>query len=247
MAQPPEEQPAGYWSWSRDPAVGLFAVLPLWLLYEGLRLLLAPDERNGAEALLSEAVRLVGPRGFALMRVVFACLVLACATSILHRRVPWLRVTLVNALEGIVYALILGPLAGALELTSARVLHTGTPLTGVLLRDLVGSLGAGIFEELVFRLMLLSVLALLLMRAAEAFALPRALGVAVALVLSALLFSLFHHIGPGTPPIEQRVFVFRTMAGLVLGLLFVLRGFGVCVYTHALYDAHYYLTTHWTS
>ena len=32
------------------------------------------------------------------------------------------------------------------------------------------------------------------------------------------------------------------MAGLLLGALFVLRGFGVCVYTHVMYDVHYYLT-----
>jgi len=44
-------------------------------------------------------------------------------------------------------------------------------------------------------------------------------------------------------PFEQRVFVFRAMAGLVLGLMFVVRGFGVCVYAHTLYDVHYYLTT----
>ena len=40
--------------WSRDPAVGLFAVLPLWLCYEVLRLTLAPEERNGAELMVSE-------------------------------------------------------------------------------------------------------------------------------------------------------------------------------------------------
>ena len=40
----PEPHPTGYFGWSRDPAVGLFAVLPLWLLYEALRLRLAPNE-----------------------------------------------------------------------------------------------------------------------------------------------------------------------------------------------------------
>ena len=64
-----------------------------------------------------------------------------------------------------------------------------------------------------------------------------------ALVLSALVFSLFHHIGPGAEAFTQRIFVFRAMAGLVLGALFILRGFGVCVYAHALYDLHYYVTT----
>ena len=44
--------PGGYFQWSREPAVGLFAVLPLWGLYILLRSQLSPDERNGAEVLL---------------------------------------------------------------------------------------------------------------------------------------------------------------------------------------------------
>ena len=44
----------GYFYWSRDPAVGLFAVLPLWLIYILLRSQLAPAERNGAEELLMQ-------------------------------------------------------------------------------------------------------------------------------------------------------------------------------------------------
>ena len=43
---------SGYFYWSRDPAMGLFAVLPLWLVYILLRSQLAPAERNGAEVLL---------------------------------------------------------------------------------------------------------------------------------------------------------------------------------------------------
>ena len=41
---------------------------------------------------------------------------------------------------------------------------------------------------------------------------------------------------------ERTRFLFRTMAGILLGLLMWWRGFGVCVYTHTLYDVHYYLT-----
>ncbi len=241
---PPEQNHGTYLRWSREPAVGLFAVLPLWLCYEGLRLSLAPYERNGAEVLISEALRLLGPAAFDVLRVMFAALVIFAAMHILRRRVPWLRVTLVTALEGLVYALMLGPLAGGFVAASSRVLQAGeAPASSqVLVTNLVGSLGAGIFEELVFRLALLSVLALLLMRVATAFGMPRALGAAAAVLLSALLFSLFHHVGPGAAAYSRREFAFRTAAGLVLGVMFVLRGFGVCVYAHAFYDVHYYLT-----
>jgi membrane protease YdiL (CAAX protease family) len=224
--------------------VGLFAVLPLWLCYEGMRLALTPNERNGAEALLSEVVRLIGVHAFAWLRVMFAVTVVGAAIVLVRRRIPWLRVSLVNALEGTVYALILGPLSAALAASSERLLQAGSRAgEAELVRNLVGSLGAGIFEELVFRLVSMSVLALLLSRAAAIFGLPRVAGMAAAILLSALLFALFHHLGPGAAPFTQGQFVFRTIAGLLLGVLFATRGFGVCVYTHAMYDVHYYLVT----
>jgi hypothetical protein len=232
---PSEPQATGYFGWSRDPAVGLFAVLPLWLLYEALRLHLAPHERNGAEVLVLDGLHWLGPQAFTVLRVLLLATVLVAMVSLLERSVPWVRVTLVTALEGIVYGLMLGPLAA--------VMATGTWLArGTDAADFVGSLGAGIFEEAFFRFGILSLLSLGLVRAAAAFGLPRALGVASAVGISALLFALFHHLGPGAQPFTAPVFLFRTMAGLLLGALFVLRGFGVCVYTHAAYDVHYYLT-----
>lgn len=231
-------EPSGYFEWSRDPAVGLFAVLPLWLFYEGLRLSLTPAERNGAEVLLLDTLGLLGPGATALLRILFGATVLVAAVSIHRRRVPWTRVALVSALEGTVYGLLLGPLAGALATSSAQLLSAD----GRLVANLVGALGAGIFEELVFRLFLLSLLALFLNRAAAAFSLPKISGIVVAVIVSGLVFALFHHLPPAQEPFALPAFLFRTMAGLLLGALFVLRGFGVCVYTHVMYDVHYYLT-----
>ncbi|MEZ5965307.1 MAG: CPBP family glutamic-type intramembrane protease [Planctomycetota bacterium] len=239
---PPRAPSAGYFAWSRDPAMSLFAVLPLWLLYEGLRLLLAPAERNGAEVLVGESLRALGPHAITMMRLVVACTVLGAAWSLHRRDVPWVRVAAVIALEGAVYGLMLGPTASALAASSPRLL-IGVP-AGRLAADLVASIGAGLFEELVFRLALVSILTLLLTRPCEVAHLPRTTAAVLAVVGAAFVFSLFHHVGPGAPPIERTVFVFRVAAGLLLGFLFVVRGFGVAVYTHALYDIHYYLTHH---
>ena len=239
---PPEtskQEPSGYLEWSRDPAVGLFAVLPLWLLYEALRLSLTPEERNGAEALLLDTLGLLGPGSTAILRIVFGVTVLVAAVSVHRRAVPWTRVAMVSALEGTVYGLLLGPLAGALATSSVQFLAADSRLVP----DLVGALGAGLFEELVFRLFLLSILALLLNRAARAFSLPKVAGTVMAVILSSLLFALFHHLPPAREAFAVPAFLFRTMAGFLLGALFVLRGFGVCVYTHVMYDVHYYLTT----
>jgi hypothetical protein len=228
----------GYLGWSRDPAVGLFAVLPLWLVYEGLRLLLAPHERNGAEVLLLQELDRIGWRGLVVLRAVLGLAMLFAARSLIRRDIPWLRVAAVVALEGTVYGLLLGPTAAAMTNSAARLLELGAAPDS-LIANLVGSLGAGLFEELVFRLGLMSLLAWAGMRLVTDGRMSR-LAVGVFAVLgSAVVFSWFHHFCG--EPFEPARFLFRTMAGILLGLLMWLRGFGVCVYTHTLYDVHYYL------
>ena len=233
---PAELSPGGYQHWSRDPAVGLFAVLPLWLLYESLRLALAPAERNGAEILLLHELHRLGERAHLVLSIGFCLLLFAAARSLVRRDVPWLRVAAVIALEGTVYALMLGPIAEALTSSTVRLLSAGSPLVG----NLVGSIGAGIFEELVFRLGLMSALVWIALRAVRAWSLPSWLAGAFAVLVSALVFSWFHHVCG--EPFDRTRFVFRTMAGVLLGLLMWARGYGVCVYTHSLYNVYFYLS-----
>jgi membrane protease YdiL (CAAX protease family) len=229
-------QPHGYLHWSRDPAVGLFAVLPLWIAYEGLRWLLSPDERNGAEVLLLDVFGRLGSGGVLALRVLFLLGVVAAAVSLVRRQIPWARVAMVSALEGMVYGLLLGPLAGALTVSAGRMLAAGNPLV----QNLLGALGAGIFEELVFRLLLMSALFYLWARATKAFALPRWLAAVLAVLLSAVLFSGFHHLWGER--FVASVFLFRAMAGVLLGVIFWSRGYGVVVYTPAMYDVYSSLT-----
>jgi hypothetical protein len=57
-----------------------------------------------------------------------------------------------------------------------------------------------------------------------------------AVALGALIFSAFHYIGPYGDPLELGSFVFRMIGGLVFSAMFLLRGFGITAWTHALYD-----------
>lgn len=234
----PEVAPHGYFAWSRDPAVGLFAVLPLWLAYESTRLWIAPSERNLSEWFLLELVQRLGPGVSTALRVGFGLLVFVAMRSVVQRQIPWARVTLVVVLEGLVYGLMLGPLAGALADPAVRMLGA-FDIDPRLYPNLVGSLGAGIFEELVFRLGLMSLVAWFWVRATGSHPGVRALGGVFAVLVSAALFSLHHHLREEW---DSGVFVFRAMAGVLLGFLFWFRGFGVCVYTHAMYDVYYFMT-----
>jgi membrane protease YdiL (CAAX protease family) len=96
----------------------------------------------------------------------------------------------------------------------------------------VGYIGAGVYEELMFRLMMLPAAAWLLKQCGCST--THALIGAVA--ITSIVFAAAHHIGPEGEPIVLRNFLFRTIAGVFFAALFVYRGFGIAAGTHALYD-----------
>lgn len=99
-----------------------------------------------------------------------------------------------------------------------------------LLADIVTGIGAGIYEELVFRLILISVLMILFQ---NTLGFERKSSIVISVLLSAGLFSVHHHI---SIPFNWLEFSFRTVAGVYFAVLFVIRGFGVTAGTHAFYD-----------
>lgn len=92
--------------------------------------------------------------------------------------------------------------------------------------------GAGIYEEVLFRLLLFTGLLWLLRQ----IHLPPLIPAFLATMVSALLFSFAHHVGPGGERFDGYVFLFRTVAGMYFALLYLSRGFGVAVGAHACYD-----------
>ena len=98
---------------------------------------------------------------------------------------------------------------------------------------LVLSLGAGLYEELLFRVLLVGG-----MLALGSMLLPgrRGLVGAAAVLGSALLFAAFHYLGALGDEWSLSSFVFRFLGGLAFSLIYALRGFGIVAWTHALYD-----------
>ena len=97
---------------------------------------------------------------------------------------------------------------------------------------LIGYVGAGVYEETLFRLMLIPVLFGIL----RLLQMPQVLSSSWAVTASALLFALAHHAGSPGEAFTWYAFVFRWMAGVFFAWVFVLRGFGIAVGTHTAYD-----------
>ena len=108
-----------------------------------------------------------------------------------------------------------------------------------LFADIVTGVGAGIYEELLFRLALICALMLLLQ---DVLGWSRNNSIVLAVLVSAALFAAHHHIDflSGLPnqsdPFDWAKFIFRTLAGVYFAALFAIRGFGITAGTHAFYD-----------
>ncbi|HUW19207.1 MAG TPA: CPBP family intramembrane glutamic endopeptidase [Sedimentisphaerales bacterium] len=108
-----------------------------------------------------------------------------------------------------------------------------------LLADIVTGIGAGIYEELVFRLVLICLLMLLFQ---DALRLSHSNSIILSVLISAALFSAYHHVDFFSGQLYQTTrfdwtqFGFRTIAGVYFAVLFAIRGFGITAGTHAFYD-----------
>jgi membrane protease YdiL (CAAX protease family) len=228
---------------SRAPRYSLVLALPLLLLYEGLSAALTGSAvegvRNGADVLLKTLfIGLGGRDGLYL----FGALLLggglwlvwrdrrASGEKYQPRILGWML------LESGVYAAAFGGVVGgltALVLSGPRALSVSGAAALGLPSQLVISLGAGLYEELVFRVLLVGLLLRLFLVLLPA---GRVAATALAVLVSALVFSAFHYVGPLGDTFGLPSFTFRAIAGVVFSVVFVTRGFGIAAWTHALYD-----------
>jgi len=95
------------------------------------------------------------------------------------------------------------------------------------------AIGAGIWEELLFRV---GAIGLCLSFLTKFIGYSGLFSVLIAIIFSALLFSLFHYLGPFGDVFTYKSFYLRTFAGILLGSLYLFRGLGITVYTHIFYD-----------
>ena len=233
-----------YWDQTRSPRYSLSFALPLLVLYEVLALALNQGTgsgiRNGADVLLrSVASTVLGDRGPVVFGGLVALVLLVLAIRDRRRSGAGLRPRLfvMMLIESALLAVAFGIVVGVITAQLLNALPTLAINQASAQMDwpvvFMVSLGAGVYEELVFRVLLVSGL---LLAARTVFGLGTVAASTFAVVTGALVFSAFHYIGPYGDPVEAPSFVFRTVAGLAFSGLYVTRGFGITAWTHALYD-----------
>ncbi|MCZ6629669.1 MAG: CPBP family glutamic-type intramembrane protease [SAR324 cluster bacterium] len=237
-----------YFIYSRSAYYGVVAAIPLLIAYELLLTMSGGDisqgqVRNAADVWLRMIFVSFGvsPMTATLGMILILILAIPLLRSGSVRLVPSYFGTMF--IEAVAYGFALGIVINYILafifsffqplLTEALLSPppAAIPREGGLIQGLALSIGAGLFEELFFRVILLSALLFLTRLLSRSW-----VGAALAITAAAFLFSLAHYVGPLGEALELHGFLFRWMAGLLFTILYYLRGFAITAYSHALYD-----------
>lgn len=218
-----------YWSISRTPLTSLVFSLPLVLAYEGGVLLLGRGSpRNGADVWLRTLLDHLGFGQYFLLPALTIVGLLAWH-YVEHDRWRWSAPVLVAmAGESVLWAaglIGIGQLQGRFW---PMMMAAGESFFA----RLIAYCGAGLYEEVLFRLLLLPAIAWAL----TSLGAGRGVSVTWAILVSSVLFSGAHYVGPLGDAFDPYSFTFRFLAGVFFAVLFSLRGFGIAAGSHAAYD-----------
>jgi CAAX prenyl protease-like protein len=223
----------GYLYDSELPLTSLVFVIPLMVIYEvGTRFLTTAAHRGYQEQIIAfnltqRLCELLGVHAQHVPPLVVAVILLAWHAA---RKARW------QVHAGTVVCMCFESAALALPLILlSREVARYFPLAAIhgQTRDsIIMALGAGVYEELVFRLILFTSLSIIFREPLRQHPFAGGLGI---VLISAFAFSGYHYLSP-IEHFTWRVFLFRSIAGAYFGALFLLRGFGITAGCHAAYD-----------
>jgi len=230
-----------YHKYSRTPFFGLLIVLVLLMIYEASSAMIYYDaagtiKRNAAEVMIKRVFWFFGLQYNFLTWLIYAALLVWAFLSARKQQLLALQPVYYPyaIFESLTYALILGSMVNLM--TRGAVIHL--KFLGQVSADLSPAtkmalaMGAGIYEELLFRFFILTALQFLFQHTLVHTKLI--VRQALALFISAALFSAYHFLD--ADGMTMSAFFFRFYAGLILGVIFLWRGLGIAAYTHAFYD-----------
>ncbi len=225
---------------SRNPLNTILLILPIFLIYS-VGILGTGGIRNGVDP-LSDFLRGRVFGGHDLYYFLFNLAVtgvfVAVALILKGKHLFRPKIYGFVILEGLVYGLLMGAILSRLLVAMGIGPHMSAGIAGGLVRigpfdAFILSLGAGLWEEIIFRLVLLGGSVYLM---TKRFGVDSFKAWTIGILVSSLLFSAIHYVGSLADRFTFFSFTFRFLAGVVFALIFKLRGLAVVIYTHAMYD-----------
>ena len=256
MPQQPQPRPTdsvsaenlSYWYMSRQPLTILCFLLPLIALYEiGLALFLKSEQgtiTNIAHETLVNFFRAFGISDTGGLYLGGIAIVVVLLVWHILARAPWRVDTKALGIMAVESALLALPLIALGLLINQKVIQpdAAPPAAGMaaapfdqldVWSGLTISVGAGLYEELMFRMLLIALVHTILVDVAK---LPHRLGASIAVTVAAIAFTIYHPLFSEVEQVLWASVLFYFLAGLYFGLVYVVRGFGIVVGVHATYD-----------
>ena len=223
-----------YWRSTRSPLYSFLFTVPLFLIYEIGIFLTSSDDmfvlRNGADALMRQLLATFGITGLYWVGVIF--FIGFIITFILQRKF-WEETQihsdyfLLMMVESVGWSVLI------YFFMSNVYLLLMNPTGSMLVQQVTLAVGAGIYEEFLFRVLLIAGISVIL---GFIFQWSDKTRNWAAMVIAAGIFSSFHFIGEYGDFFSFNIFMVRFLAGIALGTLYFLRGFGITAWSHAVYD-----------
>ena len=227
---------SNYFAYTKDNFIGILFIFPFLLTYEFLFYIVYADDdlkaRNLAEILIRDFFSLFGNFGF----LIESILLISVLYYLIKRNKSKYKTLHVNPLylfflmiEGFLFGLILILFLSNMEIFAfSRLSYNPNFLENIYL-----SIGAGVWEEILFRGVLLTSF-IYISKKINLF--TTNINSFISIIIVSLLFSASHYIGNSGEVFIYYTFVIRSIAGVFLGYLFLWRGIGVVSMTHISYN-----------
>lgn len=223
-----------YFKQSKSPFYSFIFILPLFIIYElGVSAISSKDLpiiRNGADVLLRKMLATLGISGIYGMAIL---LLIGITIAFFINKVKFKELKIksnyfiIMIFESIFWSIIL------FVILSQGQLLLGKGTGKLLMQQIVLSIGSGIFEEFVFRVVLVSGLALIVGLFLKKQYMYK---MTISIIIAAVIFSSFHFFGEYADIPKTSLFILRFVAGVILGYIYILRGFGIAAYSHSFYN-----------
>ena len=223
-----------YFLQTRSSFYSFLFTIPLFFIYEVGILFLSKDDilvvRNGADFLMRSILESFGIFGLYGLGAIFLIgFIITYIYFFNDKSNKSIRpdYLFIMIFESVCWALIL------YFLLSKFMLVLMNPIGKTITQQVTLAVGAGIYEEFLFRVMLISGLTGII---GFVFLWSEKVRKAAALIIAAGIFSAFHFMGDYGDYFSMELFLLRFFAGIVLGILYIARGFGITAYAHSIYD-----------
>ena len=223
-----------YFIQTRSSFYSFLFTIPLFIIYEIGIIFLSKDDiivvRNGADFLMRAILESFGIFGLYGLGAIFLIGFIVTYVFFLGDKDSSdikTEYLFIMVFESVVWAILL------YILLSKFMVLLMIPIGKVVLQQVILAVGAGIYEEFLFRVLLISGLSSIIV---FVFLWEERGANIAALIIAAAIFSGFHFMGEYGDYFTMELFLLRFFAGIILGILYYARGFGITAYAHSIYD-----------